>query len=93
MVAKNMTVIDTMRISPSQCIQIVRIGEQYLAIAVSKDQVTLLTKLDEDELIIKSDGEETTPLDFSTVWESIKNTKGSKEKSNEEEETFIKNND
>ena len=38
----NIEVVDTARIANSKYIQIVRVGETYMVIAVSKDQVTML---------------------------------------------------
>lgn len=42
----NMEVVETMRIMNGKCIQIVRIADEYIVIAVCKDTVTFLTKLD-----------------------------------------------
>lgn len=47
----NMEMIDSFRISQNKYIQILRIGNQYLAVAVCKDTVTVLTTLEEDEII------------------------------------------
>ena len=49
---KNIEVLATYRISQSKYIQIVKIGEKYVAIAVSKDTVTLLTALEETDISI-----------------------------------------
>ena len=49
---KNIEVLETYRISQSKYIQIVKIGEKYVAIAVSKDTVTLLTALEETDISI-----------------------------------------
>ncbi len=46
----NMEVLETMRIMNGKCIQIVRIAEEYIVIAVCKDTVTFLTKLDADSI-------------------------------------------
>ena len=68
----NMKVIETMRLTPNQFVQIVKIGEQYLAIAVSKEQVTLLTKLSEDEMYLGQTGE--NAVNFATVLNQFKNS-------------------
>ena len=47
---KNIEVLETYRISQSKYIQIVKIGTKYVAIAVSKDTVTLLTALEETDI-------------------------------------------
>ena len=47
----NLSVIEAIRISNNQYIQIVRAGtDKYLVVGVSKDQMTLLATLTEDEL-------------------------------------------
>lgn len=47
---KNIEVLETYRISQTKYIQIVKIGKKYVAIAVSKDTVTLLTALEEGDI-------------------------------------------
>ncbi len=47
----NLSVIEVIRVSNSQYIQLLRAGkDQYLVIGVSKDQISLLTTLSEDQL-------------------------------------------
>lgn len=47
----NLSVVEAMRVSNSQYIQIVRAGsDKYLVIGVSKEQMTLLATLTEEEL-------------------------------------------
>ncbi len=66
----NMQVIETMRLTPNQFVQIIKVGNQYLAIAVSKEQVTLLTKLEEDEIDLEQTN--TQSADFATVLKQFK---------------------
>lgn len=54
MAASNMEIIETMRLSNNKYVQIVRIGDKYLAIAVCKDTVTVLTELSEEQIHDKS---------------------------------------
>lgn len=44
---RNMQVIETMRVTNNKFIQIVKVAEEYLVIAIGKDRIELLTKLDE----------------------------------------------
>lgn len=46
----NIRIIETHKITPNKYIQIVRIAGEYVAIAISKDNVTFLCKLDEDNI-------------------------------------------
>lgn len=46
----NIEVVETTRISNNKYIQIVRVGETYVAIAVCKDTVTLLGEIPKEQL-------------------------------------------
>lgn len=43
-------VLDTVRIANNKYVQILKLGDVYLVIAVGKDEVTMLAKLTEDEI-------------------------------------------
>lgn len=47
---KNLEVIETLKITQNKYIQIVRAGDEYLVIAIGKDEVQLLTRLTEEQL-------------------------------------------
>ena len=70
---KNISIIETCRISQTKYIQIIRIGGRYTAIAVSKDQVTSLGDVDENDLILKDETQEN--ISFKEVLEKIKGEK------------------
>ena len=53
MTGTNMEIIDTMRIAQNKYLQIVRVGDKYLVIAVCKDSVTMLTELPKDSISLK----------------------------------------
>ena len=46
----NMEIVEAFRLSQTQVVEILRIADRYLAIAVSKDQVTKLGEWTKDEL-------------------------------------------
>lgn len=48
----NMELIESFRLSPGKYIQIVRVGKRYLALAICKDTVTVLSEVSEDEIQI-----------------------------------------
>ena len=68
---KNIEVLETGRISTTKYIQIVRLGNKYMAIAVGKDEVTALCELDKESLFF-DDHENTATLSFSEILEKIK---------------------
>ena len=47
---RNLRVIETLRLTTNKYIQIVEAGDEYLVIALGKDEVRLLTKLTEEQL-------------------------------------------
>lgn len=67
----NISVIEAAQIAPGKYIQIVKIGERYLAVAVGKDTVTMLAELKEDELQLLNDKGTDLP-GFKEVMEKAK---------------------
>ena len=48
--ASNIKVIETYKITTNKYIQIVKIAGEYMAIAISRDNITFLCKLDEENI-------------------------------------------
>lgn len=72
----NLAVVEAIRVSNNQYIQIVRAGtDKYLVVGVSKDQITLLTTLTEEELRAlpdQGDRPRNTAAGFSDILEEFK---------------------
>lgn len=49
-VGTNMELVEALRLSNNKYVQIVRIGRKYLALAVCKDTVTMLSEIPEEDL-------------------------------------------
>lgn len=47
---KNLKVIETLKIAQNKFIQIIEVGDEYLVIALGKDEIQLLTKLTREQL-------------------------------------------
>lgn len=73
----NVTVIEVFRLSNNQYIEIVKIGNHYLAIAVCKDNVTLLAELDESE--VREHDKTIDPVNFKSILDKMKNERKDKE--------------
>lgn len=74
MVGRNMEIVDTMRISSSKYLQIVRAGDKYLVIAVCKDTVTMLAEIPQDSLALNDNGQTGGyQMGFREILEKIKN--------------------
>ncbi len=48
--AKNIKVIETFKIAPNKYIQIIQLGNRYYSIGVTKETITFLSALDEEQL-------------------------------------------
>ncbi len=67
----NIEVIETARISATKYIQIVRIGQKYMAIGVGKDEITSLGEISREDLIIKEDDPQDN-ISFKDILEKFK---------------------
>ena len=74
----NIEVIETQRISNSKYIQIIRVGEKYLAVAVCKDTVTMLTEVPKEQIVFREAGGGMT-ASFGELFEKMKNINSGKE--------------
>ena len=68
----NAEILETIRLSGNKYIQIIRVGRKYLALAICKDTVTMLTEIPEQDLIF-SDGSANKTLGFKDILEKIQN--------------------
>ncbi len=68
----NIKILETMRISNTKYIQVVKIGNQCFAIAVCKDTVTYLCELKEEELYYSGTGSQTGTESFKAILEKFK---------------------
>ena len=69
-VGANMEILETLRLSNNKYIQIVRIGRKYLAVAICKDTVTMLSEIPEEELSF-SEGSDGSTFSFKDVLSKI----------------------
>lgn len=73
----NIQILETMRISNTKYIQVIKVGGKCFAIAVTKDNVSFLCELNEDELIYNSSSDTGTinKESFKAVLEKFKKDK------------------
>lgn len=74
---RNIEVLETYKIAQNKYIQIIKIGKKSVAIAVSKDTVTLLASLDEEDIELFETVEETKS--FKEILASLKKVKAPNE--------------
>lgn len=66
----NMEVLETVSLANNKYIQIIRVGQKYLAVAVCKDTVTMLTEIPEQDLIF-SDGSVPRTMGFKEILDKV----------------------
>ncbi len=68
----NFQVIDTYRVTPNKALQIIKVGNKYVVIAIGKDDIHLITELDESEVMLRESyqGEKQS---FKQILDKLKN--------------------
>lgn len=66
----NMEVLETISLTSNKYIQLIRIGQKYLAVAICKDTVTMLTEIPEQDLIL-SDGSVSKTMGFKDILDKV----------------------
>ncbi len=77
-VGRNIEAVETYKVTAGKYIQILRIGRKYLAIAIGKDEIHVLTELSDDELNLSSGQETGSMLSFKDVLDRAKHMKDKK---------------
>ncbi len=73
----NVKVIEVFHLSNNKYIEIVKVGGHYLALAICKDTVTLLTELDESE--VREHEKTMDPINFKSILDKMRNERQDKE--------------
>ena len=81
----NMELIETLRISNNKYLQIVRVGNKYVCMAVCKDTVTLLGEIQKEDMVL-SEERIVTHDSFRQILEKMKQEsfRNTKQDTNEE---------
>ena len=66
----NLELIESFRLADNKYIQIIRVGQKYLAVAMGKDSVTMLTEIPEEQLVL-SNGENNKQLSFRELFDKV----------------------
>ena len=73
--AGNMQILETMRVSNTKYIQIIKIGSKCFAVAVCKDTITYLSEINEQELTYSSESKTINTDGFKAILEKFKKDK------------------
>lgn len=79
---RNIKLIESSRISSNQLLQIVKIGNRYFALAVSKNHVERIAELSEDEVLIPENADVMIP--FQNIFEKVKEKLPGNQKDNKQ---------
>jgi flagellar protein FliO/FliZ len=82
----NIEVIETFRLTANKYLQIVRIGEKYLAIAIGRDEVTMLTELSEEDIQLSA-VEAKENINFAGILSKFKKQQSSQNDDNGNDDT------
>ena len=69
---KNVTVLETCRIGAGRYIQLIKVAERVLVIAVSRDRVVMLSEIPASELDFKEEGSPDKTSPFQSVLEKAR---------------------
>ena len=76
--SKNIKVKETFKIATGKYIQIIQLGTKYYAIGVTKDDITFLAQLEEEQLDFSPDLSGDTKVSFKELFDKF--SKNNKEK-------------
>ena len=66
-VNKNFEVIETYRVANNKFLQLVRIADKYVVIAIGKDEITKITEVDSSSLIVKENDKTVSSDTFASI--------------------------
>ena len=72
MAGRNIQILETMRVSNTKYIQIIKIGSKCFAVAVCKDTITYLSEINEQELTYSSESKTINTDGFKAILEKFK---------------------
>lgn len=67
----NMELIEAIRLTNNKYIQIIRVGQKYLAVAICKDSVTMLTEISEEQLNLSDGGDGMERFSFKELLDKV----------------------
>lgn len=70
----NFTLIDAYRVSPNKVIQIIKIGNKYVVLAICKDTISYITELDEEHIVFR-EHQSKEKLSFEALLSKIRNNR------------------
>lgn len=71
----NINVLETVRISNSKYIQIIQIGNRFFAIAVCKDTITVISEIEQGDLVLSDNTTQVKSESFKSILEKFKKDK------------------
>ena len=79
-IGTNVEVIDTFKMAPNKYIQIIRTGQKYVAVAICKDTVTMLTEIPQEQLKLHEESSLKSQKSFRDILTEYKQKANQEEK-------------
>ncbi len=81
----NFEVVETYMISRDKFLQLIRIGKKYYVISISKDNVSLITEVQEEEIVVNKSTGSASVTGFADILSSIVKKRSEKEPSDNDD--------
>ncbi|GEM_PF-720263 len=79
----NIKIIETVGISPQKSLQLVKVGNKFYLLAITKDNIVFISEIDEKEINISDNIHQVPNLKFDSLFKDmIKNVRNSSRKKN-----------
>lgn len=72
-VNKNFETIETFRVTNNKYLQLVRMGDKYIVIAIGKDEITKIAELDESSIVVPPTSNGAAMDTFASIISKAKN--------------------
>lgn len=77
----HLKIIEAIQVGPGKTVQLMKIGDEFIAIGVTKDKITYLKSIDQEHLDLKSIEEGSQIQPFNHYLEKFRNRKKSEKQS------------
>ncbi len=68
---KNIKVVETFKIAPNKYVQIIQIGSKFYSIGITKDNISFLSELEEEQLDLQPEQASAMQEPFKAVWDKV----------------------
>jgi flagellar protein FliO/FliZ len=70
---KNMQLIETLRIGPNKMVQLIKVGDRYFVIGLSKEHIQVISEVDQEQIKDQRDQNKQINVNFKEQFNQILN--------------------